>query len=180
MILRNRLSLFFICVLIMAGSISCSKKIEPVADPEIEKTMESEKSEVEVLKVDEVTPQAPEAAPVVEVVMKKSYQNVLQDIETSPFMDKVHIDAGLNCQSCHGELDAEGQVTTVPTTEDCLSCHGGDYRSFGKEFEEEWGEQNPHWSHQGELDCTACHSSHKSFELYCNTCHSFSMGSRFN
>ena len=109
----------------------------------------------------------------------KTVSEIMGLVENSEFIDKSHLDAGLECKSCHGPLPEKGQTPEPPSTEKCLSCHEGSYNELAKLTEEGWEERNPHKSHQGELACSDCHKVHDSFEFICNTCHTWSSGNRF-
>lgn len=75
--------------------------------------------------------------------------------------------AQLPCQICHT------QSTSVPPTKaTCLSCH----QSYQALAERTKGlTPNPHFSHRGERDCTACHSMHGKPHFECNDCHTFNL-----
>ncbi len=90
---------------------------------------------------------------------------VMADWSTSPYLDHIHMEKGLTCQSCHDPFPPK----EPPDTSVCLSCHGGNYAAVAKLT----GNQspNPHASHLGELPCTICHGVHTPFEYYCSTCH---------
>lgn len=74
-----------------------------------------------------------------------------------------------SCIDCHGENglldDAETQVNNT-----CISCHG-DLEEMAKITNT--SEINPHTSHLGKINCTACHGGHEPSAMYCNNCHSF-------
>ncbi len=74
-----------------------------------------------------------------------------------------------SCTDCHGENglldDAETQVNNT-----CISCHG-DLEEMAKITNT--SEINPHTSHLGKINCTACHGGHEPSAMYCNNCHSF-------
>jgi len=86
---------------------------------------------------------------------------------------KHHIDAGVSCMDCH----ATETPVKAADSKACKSCHG-DIRVEGKKVkfqEKRTGrivEVNPHASHAGPINCTQCHSEHKTSKLLCNTgCH---------
>jgi fumarate reductase flavoprotein subunit len=76
------------------------------------------------------------------------------------------------CADCHGSGrkivvdDAENGVNTK-----CVSCHGT-LADLGKNSHEE---VNPHKSHLGSINCTACHHGHTASWAYCLSCHPFEM-----
>jgi nitrate reductase NapE component len=58
----------------------------------------------------------------------------------------------------------------------CTTCH--DYEKVIAATEHYWGEDepaNPHASHQGEQDCSTCHSVHGTSTLMCSSCHNFTI-----
>ncbi len=64
----------------------------------------------------------------------------------------------------------------VANKEFCTQCH--DYEKVIAATENYWGEDepaNPHASHQGELDCSSCHSVHGTSALMCSSCHNFAV-----
>ena len=73
---------------------------------------------------------------------------------------------GLSCADCHGEKSPPG----VPERETCLKCHGS-YAAVAKRTENL--KPNPHASHDGDVACIQCHSTHGTPRLYCNGCHNF-------
>jgi fumarate reductase flavoprotein subunit len=77
-----------------------------------------------------------------------------------------HKAAGIECSSCHKETPPKEAVTTAV----CTGCHG-DYDTLARRTEKV--EPNPHESHEGKIDCGACHHSHKASENYCARCHAF-------
>lgn len=58
---------------------------------------------------------------------------------------------------------------------DCAACHQSYAAVAEKNKNLKNGEPNPHASHHyGEgIACTACHSEHKTSQVYCNNCHEF-------
>lgn len=77
----------------------------------------------------------------------------------------------ISCTDCHSESglldDAETQTNTS-----CVSCHG-DLTEMSKITNKT--EINPHESHLGKINCTACHGGHEPSAIYCNNCHSFEL-----
>ncbi|UFS69028.1 flavocytochrome c [Geomonas sp. RF6] len=76
------------------------------------------------------------------------------------------------CADCHGS----GKKIAVDDSEasvnkGCIGCHGT-LEEMGKHSKEE---VNPHRSHLGEINCTACHHGHTASYVYCLNCHSFDM-----
>jgi uncharacterized paraquat-inducible protein A len=85
----------------------------------------------------------------------------------SLFLSDRHKKAGVDCSGCHG-TDAQQKAPQMGV---CLGCHGGSYEAIAKALEKT--EPNPHDSHEGALDCHACHHGHKASENYCSRCHTF-------
>lgn len=75
------------------------------------------------------------------------------------------------CASCHKDgmtvSDGEAEVNAQ-----CTSCHG-DLAAVAKRYPKKGDEPNPHASHLGKIQCTACHSGHQKSEAYCLGCHDF-------
>ncbi|MBJ6749237.1 flavocytochrome c [Geomonas sp. Red421] len=76
------------------------------------------------------------------------------------------------CADCHGSSkkisvdDSEKGVN-----KNCVGCHGT-LAEMGKKSQEE---VNPHKSHLGDINCTACHHGHTASWAYCLSCHPFDM-----
>ena len=71
---------------------------------------------------------------------------------------------------------ADEKITFVtPDNKACLTCHQSYAAVAEKTKNLKNGEPNPHASHHyGEgIACTACHSEHKTSQVYCNNCHEF-------
>ncbi len=86
----------------------------------------------------------------------------------SNVLGSAHLNKGLTCESCHSTdkvSDGEAEINAK-----CVACHG-DLTSLAKKT----GEQhpNPHQSHLGQIQCTACHSGHEKSVSYCLNCHDF-------
>jgi hypothetical protein len=78
-----------------------------------------------------------------------------------------HADKGLACTGCH-----QDNPPAKPAAMDkCLGCHGP-YDKLADRTEGK-NAQNPHASHQGELNCDSCHHVHKASVNYCSQCHQF-------
>ena len=76
------------------------------------------------------------------------------------------------CADCHGsgkKIVVDDGETSV--NKGCVSCHGT-LAEMGKASHEEI---NPHKSHLGEINCTACHHGHTASWAYCLNCHHFEM-----
>lgn len=77
-----------------------------------------------------------------------------------------------SCADCHGS----GKKISVDDSEkgvnkNCVGCHGT-LAGLGKKSQEE---VNPHRSHLGDINCTACHHGHTASWAYCLSCHPFDM-----
>lgn len=96
-----------------------------------------------------------------------------------------HAEAEINCQDCHessiskkaeeGFKYITGDYQTPLEKRDftmdfCLQCHD-DFDSIIAKTNFE--ESNPHDSHNGELECSTCHSMHQQSRVMCSECHSF-------
>ena len=91
--------------------------------------------------------------------------------EKAQFMAGDHMQKfGITCTQCHGDTglldDAESTVNAY-----CISCHG-DLGNVSKEYTKDL-EIDPHSSHLGVINCTACRGGHEPSSMYCNNCHSF-------
>ncbi|GFO62212.1 flavocytochrome c [Geomonas paludis] len=92
------------------------------------------------------------------------------DSSKSSFLSGVHKKNQVTCADCHGKSLAVDDSETA-LNKNCKGCHGGfaDLAAKTKEH------INPHNSHLGETNCTACHKGHAASKAYCNYCHSFAM-----
>lgn len=81
-----------------------------------------------------------------------------------------------DCAACHTKENAVGRKQFVtPDNKACLTCHQSYAAVAEKTKNLKNGEPNPLASHHyGEgIACTACHSEHKTSQVYCNNCHEF-------
>ncbi|MCE5274279.1 MAG: cytochrome c3 family protein [Deltaproteobacteria bacterium] len=92
------------------------------------------------------------------------------------FMADRHMDKGLKCSSCHNQNPPTRDVYK----EDCLKCHGPEYKDLEKKTSKvvSKGEiRNPHAGHNGETQCDSCHHGHKAPEKdpeeACAACHNW-------
>lgn len=81
------------------------------------------------------------------------------------FMADRHKAKGVLCEGCHKEPPPKAVEMKA-----CLACHG-DYKALAEKTKHV--EPNPHASHEGELECSACHQGHKPGKDYCASCHTF-------
>ncbi|WP_239031661.1 flavocytochrome c [Geomonas diazotrophica] len=88
----------------------------------------------------------------------------------SSFLSGVHKKNNVTCADCHGKsLTVDDSETAL--NKNCRGCHGGFEELAAKTKEH----INPHKSHLGDTNCTACHKGHVASKAYCNYCHSFAM-----
>ena len=69
------------------------------------------------------------------------------------------------CQQCHKTTPMK-----APAQSTCLACHGS-YDKLAKATAK--SKPNPHDSHMGRVDCSECHSMHKTSRFMCRDCHAF-------
>jgi hypothetical protein len=81
-------------------------------------------------------------------------------------MKDIHGKLGMSCKDCHGDKS----LPQVPERETCLKCHKS-YAAVAERTNKL--KPNPHASHDGDVTCTNCHSTHGTPRLYCNGCHEF-------
>jgi fumarate reductase flavoprotein subunit len=79
-----------------------------------------------------------------------------------------HLKKLLECSACHGKTVISDDSETR-LNQKCVGCHG----SLADIAAKKKGHINPHQSHLGEINCTACHSGHEPSRVYCLNCHSF-------
>ncbi|WP_224983955.1 flavocytochrome c [Geomonas agri] len=93
-----------------------------------------------------------------------------EDSSKSSFLSGVHKKNQVTCADCHGKtLTVDDSETAL--NKNCKGCHGG-FAELATKTKEHI---NPHNSHLGETNCTACHKGHVASKAYCNYCHSFAM-----
>ena len=86
---------------------------------------------------------------------------------TTPAVPAKGPHAALPCTTCHSN-----ESFKTPTKETCFQCHGS-YEKIAARTAKMT--PNPHSSHRGEKDCSACHSMHSKSRLECNDCHNFAI-----
>lgn len=85
---------------------------------------------------------------------------------------ELHTAKQIGCSDCHGKAkkivvdDSEKGVN-----QSCVGCHG----SLAQVAAKATHHINPHNSHLGEINCTACHRGHEQSVAYCNGCHTFNL-----
>ena len=96
-----------------------------------------------------------------------------------------HAEEGVTCHDCHTEPLSESVHKGVKyvtgdyedplekrdfgTREFCTECHAFDEVKETTDF----AEGNPHSSHNGDQECSTCHSMHQPSEVMCQECHTF-------
>ena len=88
--------------------------------------------------------------------------------EKASFLAGGHMKMGLNCATCHDSDKVSDSETEINAK--CTMCHNP--ADVAKKTEKE-GMPNPHKSHLGDVQCTACHSGHNPSVAYCSNCHDF-------
>lgn len=81
------------------------------------------------------------------------------------FLADRHSVKGIRCEGCHKEDPPQAASMKV-----CMACHG-EYKEIAAKTKDV--EPNPHASHEGSLECGACHQGHKPGKDFCAQCHSF-------
>lgn len=92
------------------------------------------------------------------------------DDSKSAFLSGAHKKNQVSCVDCHGKSLAVDDNESA-LNKNCRGCHG----SFAELAVKTKEHVNPHQSHLGETNCTACHKGHVASKAYCNYCHSFAM-----
>ena len=94
--------------------------------------------------------------------------NTYSQGEKASFLAGAHGKMGLNCEMCHVGDKVSDSETEINAK--CTTCHNP--ADLAKKTAK--GEQpNPHKSHIGDIQCTACHSGHSQSVAYCTNCHDF-------
>jgi fumarate reductase flavoprotein subunit len=88
--------------------------------------------------------------------------------DKASFLAGAHMKNGLACASCH--VDGKVSDSETEINGKCAACH--DPAALAKKTARE-GLPNPHQSHLGDVQCTACHSGHEASVAYCTNCHDF-------
>lgn len=86
----------------------------------------------------------------------------------SAYLAGTHQKLGLQCVACHPSStvsDGEKEIN-----QNCTNCHG-DLNALALRTEQQ--KPNPHKSHLGKIQCTACHAGHEPSVAYCTNCHDF-------
>jgi Nitrate/TMAO reductases, membrane-bound tetraheme cytochrome c subunit len=119
-------------------------------------------------------------------------QPYYQSWQSSDLLANKHAAAGVTCHQCHESsisIQAEEGLKFVTgdyktpldkrefgTREFCLKCHsdsGGATTFEEAQTKTNFGESNPHDSHNGEQDCNLCHNMHQQSQVMCAECHTF-------
>ena len=96
----------------------------------------------------------------------KSVEQVTAAVKSSAYLDRMHLDKGVSCQTCHDPFPPQAP----PSTEKCLSCHKGSYEELAQTTIR-LDPISSHKSHLGAEPCVTCHCAHKPFVYHCATCH---------
>lgn len=111
----------------------------------------------------------------------QSYYDSWKD---SKLLANAHAQAGINCHDCHtpsltqqaeeglkfitGNFETPLKKREFPQ-EMCLKCH----KTAEVIPKTNFGEANPHDSHQGVQECNKCHNMHQESKVMCSQCHDF-------
>ncbi|HET6514041.1 MAG TPA: flavocytochrome c [Thermodesulfovibrionales bacterium] len=97
------------------------------------------------------------------------------------FLADMHKGKGIECSACHGDKISVDDNETV-VNKKCTECHGSQMALMQKSVGEDQlpegkeGEgMDPHKSHLGKINCTACHHGHTASWTYCLGCHNFDL-----
>lgn len=96
--------------------------------------------------------------------MTKSYSQG----DKASFLAGAHNQKGISCQMCHTTDKVSDSETEI--NKQCVMCH--EPNALVKKTEKPH-QPNPHKSHLGDVQCTACHSGHTPSVAYCTNCHDF-------
>lgn len=88
--------------------------------------------------------------------------------DKAAYLAGVHTKKGLDCAACHTTNVISDSETEI--NKQCAICHGS-LEQMGTKTSSQT--PNPHKSHIGQMQCTACHSGHDPSVAYCTNCHDF-------
>ena len=88
--------------------------------------------------------------------------------DKAAYLAGVHTKKGLDCAACHTSNVISDSETEI--NKQCAICHGSLEQMGAKTNSQS---PNPHKSHIGQMQCTACHSGHVPSVAYCTNCHDF-------
>lgn len=88
--------------------------------------------------------------------------------DKAAYLAGVHTKKGLDCAACHTTNVISDSETEI--NKQCAICHGS-LEQMGTKTSSQT--PNPHKSHIGQMQCTACHSGHVLSVAYCTNCHDF-------
>lgn len=88
--------------------------------------------------------------------------------DKAAYLAGVHTKKGLDCAACHTTNVISDSETEI--NKQCAICHGS-LEQMGTKTSSQT--LNPHKSHIGQMQCTACHSGHVPSVAYCTNCHDF-------
>jgi hypothetical protein len=93
------------------------------------------------------------------------------------FNHSAHVNKGVGCVSCHGEVSKEPTVIQVRSffMKDCMSCHlspEGHLRPVSEEFNEDWTQKND-FNHDDTIGMRLMHDQHVKVQRItdCSRCH---------
>ena len=96
------------------------------------------------------------------------YAELFENLSDQQNAAKLHFEKGLQCRDCH-DADTPTEMSIIKNDK-CESCHGK-ADDIAVKTAPTNKEQNPHKSHQGQLNCNKCHSGHGKAKSYCLECH---------
>lgn len=111
-------------------------------------------------------------------------QPYLEGYQAGDLLSHKHAQAGIKCIDCHDNTMANKiEETWQYVTDDfddppdkrtfnndmCLKCHNTD----DIKTKTQYGHENPHDSHLGDLVCSDCHKMHMKSQTSCSECHNF-------
>lgn len=88
--------------------------------------------------------------------------------DKAAYLAGVHTKKGLDCAACHTTNVISDSETEI--NKQCAICHES-LEQMGTKTSSQT--PNPHKSHIGQMQCTACHSGHVPSVAYCTNCHDF-------
>jgi hypothetical protein len=96
------------------------------------------------------------------------YQEIFSGFSKSTNTARLHLSLGLGCKDCHS-TSTPPEMSTIKNSK-CESCHGS-IDSIAAKTMPAVKDQNPHKNHQGNINCSKCHSGHGQAKSFCSECH---------
>jgi hypothetical protein len=84
---------------------------------------------------------------------EKASEKPAQAVAKDAFLAGAHAMKQVNCDGCHGTGGTVVDDNEQPVNSNCVKCHG----ALDEVAKKATGHINPHKSHLGEINCTACH-----------------------